>query len=102
MIALWRGCNFAVEKIPIMRKTFFTVLTILALTTTIMHAGEITTRWANLFEACPPTMGSDMALGENAVYYVAVAGTTKGAGDSGFPKEYSDPTLSIYYHPLFF
>ena len=80
-----------------MRKTFFTVLTILALTTTSMHASEITTCWANLFEACPPTMGSDMALGENAVYYVAVAGTTKGAGDSGFPKEYNDPTLSVYY-----
>lgn len=57
----------------------------------------ITTNWAHLFEACPPTMGSDMTLTSDAIYYVMLSGTTQGAGDSGFPKEFSDPTLSVYY-----
>lgn len=57
----------------------------------------ITTSWAHLFEACPPTMGSDMTLTGDAIYYVMLSGTTQGSGDSGFPKEYSDPTLSVYY-----
>ena len=65
--------------------------------TATAQSENITTSWAHLFEACPPTMGSDMALAGDAIYYAMLAGTTQGAGDSGFPKEYSDPTLSVYY-----
>jgi len=60
-------------------------------------ANSLTTRWAHLHEACPPTMGSDMVLSSNSIYYVMLSGTSQGSGDSGFPKEFSDPTLSVYY-----
>ncbi len=69
----------------------------LAVTAATAQNGNITTSWAHLFEACPPTMGSDMAFTGDAIYYVMLSGTTQGSGDSGFPKEFSDPTLSVYY-----
>mgnify|MGYP002623417866 CR=1 FL=1 len=65
--------------------------------TATAQSENITTSWAHLFEACPPTMGSDMALTGDAIYYVMLSGTSQGAGESGFPKEYSDPTLSVYF-----
>ena len=78
-----------------MNKFFLTI--IIALAATSAGAQSINTSWANLFEAAPPTMGSDMTLTADAIYYVLEGGTTASSGESGFPKEYDDPTLSIYY-----
>ena len=38
-----------------------------------------------------------MVLDGDNIYYVMLSGTTQGVGDSGWPKEYNDPTLSVYY-----
>ena len=80
-----------------MKKFYLTIIAALAAITASAQSENINTSWANLFEACPPTMGSDMAFTGDAIYYVMLSGTTQGAGDSGFPKEFSDPTLSVYY-----
>ena len=80
-----------------MKKYYLTIIAALAAITASAQSENINTSWANLFEACPPTMGCDMALTSDAIYYVMLSGTTQGAGESGFPKEFSDPTLSIYY-----
>lgn len=93
-----RGRNFASELKPFfMKKFYLTIIAALAAITASAQSENINTSWANLFEACPPTMGCDMALTSDAIYYVMLSGTTQGAGESGFPKEFSDPTLSIYY-----
>ena len=80
-----------------MRKLYITLISMLAVITTAAQNENITTSWAHLFEACPPTMGSDMVLDGDNIYYVMLSGTTQGVGDSGWPKEYNDPTLSVYY-----
>lgn len=58
---------------------------------------QTTTQWAKLLDAAPPDMGIDFALGNNALYYLSCTGSTIGTGDSGFPKEYTDVTASIYF-----
>lgn len=75
----------------------FVLPIIVALASTHAGAQGINTSWANLYEAAPPTMGCDMMLTGDAIYYVLEGGTTASSGESGFPKEYEDPTLSIYY-----
>ncbi|MBQ3325020.1 MAG: dockerin type I repeat-containing protein [Muribaculaceae bacterium] len=80
-----------------MKKLYLSLILALMAMGATAQVDNISTSWAHLFEACPPTMGSDMALTGDAIYYVMLSGTTQGAGDSGFPKEYSDPTLSVYY-----
>ena len=45
-----------------MRKLYITLISMLAVITTAAQNENITTSWAHLFEACPPTMGSDMVL----------------------------------------
>ena len=80
-----------------MKKLYLSLILALVAMGVTAQVDKITTSWAHLFEACPPTMGSDMTLTGDAIYYVTLSGTTQGAGDSGFPKEFSDPTLSVYY-----
>lgn len=79
-----------------MRKIYLTLLAAVAVFTAYAQA-NITTSWANLFEAGPRTHGCDMVIDDDNIYYLLSAGTTQGSGDSGWPKEYTDPTLSIYY-----
>ena len=63
----------------------------------VAQLSQIGTRWATLLDACPPDMGIDFTLNGDALYYLSCTGSTIGAGESGFPKEYSDETASIYY-----
>lgn len=58
---------------------------------------QTTTQWARLLDACPPDMGIDFTLSDDAIYYLSCVGTCVGAGESEYPKDYCDPTASIYY-----
>ena len=73
------------------------LLVILSVATSLMNAQDIVARWANAFEAGPPTHGNEMVVDGNNIYYLLSSGTSQGAGDSGFPKEFSDPSLAVYY-----
>ena len=80
-----------------MKKTFLTCLLVLSILTTTAQVNNITTRWCKLLDAAPPDMGCRLLKHDNALYCLSSMGTTVGSGDSGFPKEYTDTTASVYY-----
>ena len=63
----------------------------------LAQVGDITTRWTKTLDACPPDMGIDLLMHDNALYWLSVVGSSVGDGGSGFPKEYTDTTASVYY-----
>ncbi|MBR1883178.1 MAG: dockerin type I repeat-containing protein [Muribaculaceae bacterium] len=81
-----------------MKKTI--ILSLLGLAAIIAQAQSVsstTTQWCKLLDAAPPDMGITMTVADGSLYYLSTTGSTIGSGNSGFPKEYSDPTKSIYY-----
>jgi len=58
---------------------------------------EVTTTWVKTLDAMPPDMGQNLLKVDDALYFFSSTGSTVGDGGSGFPKEYTDTTVSIYY-----
>lgn len=75
----------------------FTLLCALTVTTHAQSLSGVTTSWANLLDACPPDMGIDMCLTDDALFILADAGTSVSSGGNNV-QSYIDPTASIYFN----
>jgi len=81
-----------------MKKILTTILAVMA--TLVVWADmseDVNTRWAKFLDSKGPDMGQYLTMGQNALFFVSNTGTTIGDGGSGWPKDYTDPTASIYY-----
>ena len=77
-----------------------TILSVALLGACLMAGAQLsqtTAQWAKLLDAAPPDMGIDFTISGDALYYLSCTGSTVGSGDSGFPKDFTDETASIYY-----
>lgn len=79
-----------------MRKNILLALAAVAFVASAQVA-DISTRWCKMLDAAPPDMGIDMTMHDGSLFFLSNTGSTIGDGSSGFPKEYADPTKSIYY-----
>ena len=80
-----------------MRKSIFSLCVLGASISASAQLSQTTTQWALLLDAAAPDMGIAFTKSYESLYYLSCTGTTVGAGESGIPKEYTDPTASIYY-----
>lgn len=80
-----------------MRKSIFSLCVLGASLSASAQLSQTTTQWARLLDAAAPDMGIAFTKSNESLYYLSCTGTTVGAGESGIPKEYTDPTASIYY-----
>ena len=62
-------------------------------------ATDVTASWCRTLDTAPPDQGIAMCLDHSgkALYYLSNVGSTVGAGESGFPKDYTDVTTTVYY-----
>jgi len=57
--------------------------------------------WIDKVDAMPPCMGIDMIKDGSNLYMMGQFGTTVGDGGTGWAKEYTDTTCSVYFNDTF-
>lgn len=85
------------SKMTMMKKTLILLACLTLAMSASAQVSNITTKWCKLLDAAPPDMGIDLLLQEQSLYFLSCTGSSVGAGDSGFPKDYTDSTASVYY-----